>query len=63
VTCDVRPWVCSPGWVLWISSVEDGQMGAKSKPIKIPGPKLNLKNSHAEFRSLKSFQKGLNDVP
>ena len=36
-------------------------MGAKkSKPEKIPGPKLTPKKSHAEFPSLKNIQKALN---
>jgi len=74
VTCDVRPWVCSPGWVLRISSVGDDQMGAKIKTHKNPqgfqqnpkkslDQKLTSKKSHAEFLRLKSFQKGLNDIP
>ena len=39
------------------------QMGAKIKtPKKIPGPKLNPKNSLTKFSSLKIFQKALNDI-
>ena len=51
------------------------EWGQKSKPKKIPGPKIYLppphpltkkkskkKNSHAEFPSLKNFQKALNDI-
>ena len=49
------------------------EWGQKSKPPKIPGPKIYLpphpptkkktvkKNFHAEFPSLKNFQKALND--
>ena len=55
--------------VLQISSNGDNQMGAKiktqkslgllTKPQKIPEQKLTLKYSHAEFPSLKIFQKTL----
>ena len=48
------------------------EWGQKSKPKKIPGPKIsplphqqkkkNRKKSHAEFPSLKNFQKALNDI-
>ena len=48
------------------------EWGQKSKPPKnpygvqqnqaIPGPKINPKKSHAEFLSLKNFQKVLNDI-
>jgi len=38
------------------------EWGQKSKPKKIPGPKINPLKSHAEFPSLKNFQKGLNDI-
>ena len=30
--------------------------------VQIPGPKINSKKSHAEFRSPKNFQKALNNV-
>ena len=55
----------------WTGMIEWGQ---KSKPPKIPGPKIYLpphpptkkktvkKNFHAEFPSLKNFQKALNDI-
>ena len=36
--------------------------GQKSKPQKIPGPKLNPQKSHAKFLSHKNFQKALNDI-
>jgi len=59
--------------VLQISSVGDDRMGAKLKPPKKslelqqnPQKSLNQKltprKSHAEFPSLKHFQKGLNDI-
>ena len=38
------------------------ESGAKIKTQKIPGPKMNPKESHAEFLSVKNFQKGLNDI-
>jgi len=38
------------------------EWGQKSKPKKIPDQKLTPKRSHAEFPSLKNFQKGLNDI-
>ena len=60
------------GGVLLISSEWDDGMGAKIKTPKkslwrptnqpIPGPKINPKKSHAEFLSLKNFQKVLNDI-
>ena len=34
-------------------------LGLPTKPQKIPGPKINLKKSHAEFPSQINFQKGL----
>ena len=37
-------------------------LGLPTKPPKIPGPKINPQKSHAEFRSLKNFQKALNDI-
>ena len=38
-------------------------LGLPTKPEKITGPKINPpKKSHAEFPSLKNFQKALNDV-
>ena len=40
--------------LLWISSNRDDEMGAKSKPQKIRGPKINPpKNSMPNFRTLK----------
>ena len=33
------------GGILWISSDGDDQMGTKSKPIRISGPKINSINS------------------
>jgi len=48
------------------------EWGQKSKPKKIPRasnkskkivePKINPKKSHAEFLSLKNFQKAINDI-
>jgi len=38
------------------------EWGQKSKPKKIPGPKINLPKSHAEFPSLKNFLMALNDI-
>jgi len=38
------------------------EWGQKSKPKKIPGPKVAPRKSHAEFPSLRNFQKGLNDI-
>ena len=38
-------------------------MGAKkSKPEKIPGPKLTPKKSHAKFPRLKNIQNALNGI-
>jgi len=38
------------------------EWGQNSKPKKIPRPKINpQKKTHAEFLSLKHFQKGLNE--
>ena len=45
-----------------IFSDGDDRMGAKVKTKKIPGPKINLKKSHAEFSSVKVFQNALNDM-
>ena len=61
------------GGVLRVFSDGDGRMGAKVKTRKNPlsfqqNPKKSLdqkltpKKSHAEFPSLKNFQKGLNDI-
>ena len=36
-------------------------LGPPTKPPKLPGPKANPQKSHAEFPSLKNFQKGLNN--
>ena len=35
---------------------------ASNKTQKIPGREITPKRSHAEFLSLKNFQKGLNDI-
>ena len=62
------------GGLLRISSDGDDRMGAKIKTQKNPkgfqqnpkkslDPKLTPKKSHAEFPSLKNFQKALNDMP
>ena len=62
----------APREVLQITSDGDDQMGAKIKTPKNPSSfqqnpkksldqKLTPKKSHAEFLSLKNFQKGLNN--
>jgi len=38
------------------------EWGEKSKPKKSLDQKLTPKKSHAEFLSVKNFQKGLNDM-
>ena len=45
------------GVALRISSDRNDQMGQKSKPQKIPGPKFNPQNPKAEFPSHKNFQR------
>jgi len=60
------------GGIFHVSSDGDDQMGAKIKTQKNPwgfqrNPKnpwnkINPTKSHAEFPSLKKFQKGLNDI-
>ena len=47
---------------LGLSGLSDGYdpvVCNKSKPRNLPGPKLTPKKSHAEFPSLKNFQKTL----
>ena len=47
----------------WISSDGDDRMGTKIKTQKNSlDQKLTPKTSHAEFSSLKNFQKALNDI-
>ena len=60
------------GGYFWFQVKGMIEWGQKSKPPKnpygvrqnqpIPGPKINPKKSHAEFLSLKNFQKVLNDI-
>ena len=60
------------GGYFWFQVKGMIEWGQKSKPLKnpygvrqnqpIPGPKINPQKSHAEFLSLKNFQKVLNDI-
>ena len=54
--------VAGGGGVFRISSDGVNRMGAKIKTKKIPDQKLTPKKSHAEFPSLRNFQKGLHDI-